>query len=403
MCIRDSTGGIQTFFGGGAPTLKWFAPITYDSLGLDITGAPIAFYEDNGPCVDVNEEEAFAVVYLNSLVASNVQSTGCAGNFDITGGLPEFDINENYNISITLSTDPSVMATIINGSTASHGDNVDFSVSVAGTYNVDITDGKGCPISFTVDMSACTALTMNVGNVTGTTASQVCVPFTVEGFDNIASFQYTIVWDPTIISFASVNSGALNTTNGDVIITPIGNVLTVSFFDFINSTGTTLTDGSTIFEICFNILGPVGSSSPVEIDGSLTIIDVFNDANDPLALVVNNGSVTVVNQGAFDIAITPNDVSCFGLVDGSFDIAVNGSGGGVAPYTLDWVEVGTPANNGSIGSIQNNAMLSQSGLGAGTYAIVISDSSTPPMTDLDTIEIVAVSYTHLTLPTICSV
>lgn len=383
-----NTGGFQGFFGGGAPTLKWFAPITFDSLGFDITGAPVAFYEDNGPCVDVNEDEVFAVVYLNAVDTSDVQITGCAGSFDLLGGLPEFDSNENYSISITLSTDPTVMATVINGNSASHGDNIDFSVAVAGTYDVVITDTKGCPLTFSVDMSGCSVLTMNVGNVTGTTASQVCVPITVEGFDNIASFQYTITWDPTIIDYVSSNSGAINTTNGDVIITQVGDVLTVSFFDFVNATGTTLPDGTMIFEICFNILGPVGSSSPINIDGSLTVIDVFNDANDPLALVVNSGSVTVVNQGAFDINVTPNDVSCFGLTDGSFDVVVNGTGGGVAPYTLDWVEIGTPTNNGSISSIQNNGMTSQSGLGAGTYAIVISDSSNPAMTDLDTIEII---------------
>ena len=44
-----------------------------------------------GPCVDVNEEEAFSVVYLNEITASNINTntspTGCEGSFTVEGGL----------------------------------------------------------------------------------------------------------------------------------------------------------------------------------------------------------------------------------------------------------------------------------------------------------------------------
>ncbi|MEM6963583.1 MAG: gliding motility-associated C-terminal domain-containing protein [Bacteroidota bacterium] len=390
-----NTGDLQTFFAGGAPFLKFFVPITYDNLIIDPNGIGVADYEGipTGPCVDINEQEAFAVVYLNEIEISDIQSTlnnggntsNCEGSFRLDGGLPEFDGTEAYNISITLDGNPSETATITNGS-ASHGETVEFKINVPGVYNIVVSDGKGCPATATVDMTGCTALQMTVDDVTGTPGTTVCVPVTVQNFNNIFSFQYSMSWDPAVVTFSSINFQALQLP--DLSIVDIGDTLTVSFFDFSGSANAiTLADGTAIFEVCFNIVGPIGSSTPVVIDGNPTIIDVFDVNNTPLGLVVNNGSVTVVNQGAFDIAVTGQDASCNGDMDGSFTLTVNGTGGGTPPYSVNWSEVGNPTNNGSITSIPANGTVSQPGLGAGTYALVITDSNNPAETELDTIVI----------------
>lgn len=392
--IFDNDGGIQTFFAAGAPVLKWFAPITYDSLSIDAgTGIGSANYEGlpSGPCVDVNEQEAFAVVYLNEITAINQQTSGtlggnpnvsnCIGTFEVDGGLPEFDTNESYNISITLASDPSVtgsLVSVVNGLAK-------FQIFEPGLYDISITDGKACPASFQMDMSGCTALGTNIDNVTALPASTVCVPFYAQDFTDIFSFQYTIHWDPTILSFANANFVNPDLNNYDLNFNTVGtDALTASFFYF---TGVSLTvpDGDPLFEICFNVLGPVGSMSPITIDGDPTIIDVYNGNNVYLGFVSNAGSVTIVNQAIFDITITPNDVSCNGLSDGSIDFTVNTPSNGTAPYNIGYSEVGNPGNNGSITGVNDGEMVTQPGLPAGTYAITIGDSSIPPVVDLDTI------------------
>ncbi len=392
--IFDNQGGIQGFFNGGAPVLKWFAPITYDSLSIT-GGVGFANYEGlpSGPCVDVNEQEAFAVVYLNEIVPSNIQTsfpptTGepisdCFGAFDITGGLPEFDPSESYNISITLASNPSVTGTlvsVVNGLAK-------FKITEPGLYNISITDGKSCPANFDMDMAGCTALGTNIPDVTALPASTVCVPFSAQDFTDIFSFQYSIHWDPTILSYANANFVNPDLNNIDLLFATVGtDALTTSFF-YLSGGAASLTvpDGDILFEICFNVLGPIGSTSPITIDGDPTIIDVYNGSNVYLGFVPNAGSVTVVNQALFDITITPNDVSCNGLSDGSIDFTVNIPSNGTAPYDIGYSQVGNPTNNGAITGINEGEMVSQPGLPAGTYALTITDSSVPAVVDLDTI------------------
>lgn len=392
--IFDNDGGIQNFFNAGAPVLKWFAPITYDSLSVT-GGIGFAHYEGlpSGPCVDVNEQEAFAVVYLNEITATNLQTSGtlggspaisnCVGTFEISGGLPEFDSNESYNISITLNSNPAVTGTLV-GVTSGVAK---FRITEPGLYDITISDGKACPASFQMDMAGCVALGTEIPDVTATPASTVCVPFYAENFNDIFSFQYSIHWDPTILSFASINYVNSDLNNIDLNFAAVSaDALTASFF-YLSAGATSLTvpDGDALFEVCFNVLGPVGSSSPITIDGDPTIIDVYNGSDVYLGFVPNAGSVTIVSQAIFDIDITPNDVSCNGLSDGSFDVTINTPSNGTAPFDIAYLEIGNPGNNGSITGVNEGQMVSQPGLPAGTYALTITDSSVPAVVDLDTI------------------
>jgi gliding motility-associated-like protein len=392
--LFNNDGGIQNYFNAGAPVLKWFTPITYDSLSV-AGGVGFANYEGlpSGPCVDVNEQEAFAVVYLNEITATNLQTSfppangepisDCFGAFDIAGGLPEFDSNESYNISINLISNPTITGTlvsVVNGLAK-------FKITEPGLYNISITDGKACPANFNIDMAGCTALGTNIPDVTALPSSVVCVPFFAQDFTDIFSFQYSIHWDPTILSIASANFVNPDLNNLDLNFNSVGiDALTASFFYF-SGVSVTVPDGDPLFEICFNVLGPVGSMSPITIDGDPTIIDVYDGSNVYLGFVPTAGSVTVINQAIFDITITPNDVSCNGLSDGSIDFTINVPSNGTTPYNIEYSEVGNPPNNGSITGVNDGGMVSQPGLPAGTYALNITDSSVPPAVNLDTIVI----------------
>ncbi len=384
-----NNGGLQDGFNGGAPVQFWYAPITFDALGASGVEAIHEEVGASGTCVNARVDQAFSVVYLNEISITNelnsfVDNEGntitCGGSFTVSGGLPEFDPSVAYNISITRDGNPMDMGTVVSGS-ASNGENVEFTINVPGVYNISITDGKGCPANTTIDITGCPAVEMSVGDETATPGSVVCVPVTVVDFDGIESFQYTVEWDPAILQFQSLNAVALDQI--DFVFNAGVGTLTISYLsDILNPQPVTLTDGTVAFEICFTVVGPVGSMSPIDITGSLTTIDVNSGQ---VGLIANNGSVTVVNVGAFDIDVTGTDPLCAAEANGTFTVTVNGTGDGVAPYSVTWAEVGNVANNGTLGPIAANSNETQSGLVAGTYALIISDSSVPAITDLDTI------------------
>lgn len=392
-----NTGGLQDGFNNGNPVQFWYAPITYDAL--DPLG--VAVYEGvpSGSCVNVNTNAEFSVVYLNKINFSNMISSydaggspsDCGGTFTISGGLPEFDPMATYNFNITRVGNPSDIGQVVTGS-ATNGETVEFKINVPGTYNISVTDGKGCPADTTINISGCPAITLDVGDETALNGTQVCVPVTVTDFVDISSFQFTVEWDPAILQFSSANAVELNQT--DLFAnSPSAGVLTLSYFDLFGNP-ITLNDGDIGFELCFNVLGPGGAISPISITESVTPFDVNTGL---VGLISNNGSVTVTNSSTFDIGITHTDETCFGEDDGSFTVAINGTGNGTAPYNITWSEVGNAANNGTLGSLANNGIATQSNLPPGEYALVTTDSGMPSETQLDTVTIIAAPNTGVSI------
>ena len=94
---------------------------------------------------------------------------------------------------------------------------------------------------------------------------QVCVDVSVNNFNDILSFQYSMAWDPTVLAYESVglsdnlenftsaNFGEIEVQNG---------VLSVSWYDIETTTGVSLPDNSLIYSVCFTAIGEEGSSSP---------------------------------------------------------------------------------------------------------------------------------------------
>ena len=84
-----------------------------------------------------------------------------------------------------------------------------------------------------------------------------------------------------------------------------------------------------------------------------------------------------------------NPINCHNGTTGSVRVTVNGI---PTSYSYNW------SNGGTSNQINN--------LSAGTYTVVVSDGNGCDGTcsiELTEPDIIAVSYTHLTLPTICSV
>ena len=359
-------GLLQTFFNGGNPVELWFAPVTLDEFATfgfetDGVGGP------TGPCINVNTTDAFRVVYLNEIQGTNINTAAngsCTGSFVAEGGLPEFDGSDYTNISVTLASDPSISAEIPLGG-VTHGETVQFVVPQPGVYNVMIEDGKSCEANFTVDMSSCAALTTTASNEFAIPGSMVCVDVTASNFTNILSFQYTVSYDPAILSYSAINP--INIPPDLLFGVPNPGNITVIWNDTnFPPTGQTIADDVVLYEICFTAIGNLGDVSPITFSGDLTPVEVTAaDGNNslPIGSFFNDG-VVILSTNVLAVEIS----SCSTIANsGSFTVSVTG---GTAPYNFGWVEQGNPGNTGT-GTIPDGMV---TGLAPGIYDVAVMDS-----------------------------
>ena len=389
-----NTGDVQAFFANGDPVLLWFAPITYDALG---TNPPTAIFEDAtgglpGPCVDVNIEEAFAVVYLNEITVSNINTStnasGCGGSFVVEGGLPEFD-GGAYDIQISLTTDPTV--TVALSQTPNHGEEIVFSVPQPGVYDIAITDDKNCSTNFTMDMSACAAVNFSVPTVSGSPGTQVCLGVSVENFTSLQTLQLSMNWDPTVLEFVSAQNIDMDLTGITFNEDQVDGEVSIVWFDA-SFAGVTIPDGSEIFQICFNIIGNLGDASPVTFSNTPTAIEFFDVNGESIGFQGNDGSVIVSDQ--LTLVLVQDVIGCFGQSGNALTVQAVG---GTAPYSFTYSQIPGGPDQGPEVIANEGGTFTITDLPAGMYEIVLEDDDTPAMVVTQTIEIEDGPFTGVNL------
>ncbi len=129
--------------------------------------------------------------------------------------------------------------------------------------------------------------------------AQVTVPIRVKDFAAIISTQGTIQFDPSVITFASVQDfglAGMTAANFGTTLVSSGK-LTFSWFDNTLS-GVSLTDSTIIFSIRFNVIGNAGQQSTIGFINSPTPIETVNTNYQTVATTPVNGSVLVNNTAA---------------------------------------------------------------------------------------------------------
>jgi gliding motility-associated-like protein len=385
-----NNGLLQSAYNNGTPAPRqfWFAPITLDNFatrGFENSGGTA------GPCVHVNTAAAFSVVYLNAITIANITNNqgagGCAGSFRVSGGLPEFDPTAAYTYQITLTTDPQVRGTVT--SSSGHNGLVEFTVPQAGTYNISVSDGKSCSAFGTVDMSTCTAVTFSLPLTNGAPGTNICLDVRVEDFNNVGAFQFSMQWDPAILQFTNVqgfnpallgfDQNAFNTT---APLTSTGR-LTVSWAD-LSFMGVSVPDGSSVFQVCFDVIGNLGSFSNVTFTDSPTNIEIGDAGLNSYGFVGRPGIVNVSNSQLF-VNLTQDSVSCASVNDGAFTLTV---ANGTPPYVFNWSSLAPlPLQNGGDAIPVSGGSYTVGNRAAGAYRLVITDSSVPAITVIDTVTV----------------
>ncbi len=379
----NNQGQTQEAFAGGAPFGFFTAPITIDDFaGLVYETNPMDTV--SGPNVNVNINDAFYIVYLNPIelidTTTGIDASGCRGSFTVNGGLPQFLANERYDVSVELTSDPSVVGEVIGN--IRPNESTEFFVPQPGIYEITVSDGKSCQLRFEIDMAGCTNVNLNVGLRNALPGDTVCVPVTVSNFRNIGSMEFRITWDESIIDFlrvenlnsslAGFNTDAINPSEKPPVGIP--DTLFVSWFD-LSLMNSDLPDGAVLFDICFEVIGGFGSSSPVTVLEDPTQIEFIDvEATTEIGAVVNNGRITITSQ-VLSVNVDTIPPSCFDTTDGSITLRVDQ---GTPPYDISFRPVGDPNPPQDAGSINGAGQsLTIPNLGGGDYEITITDSNVP--------------------------
>ena len=112
-------------------------------------------------------------------------------------------------------------------------------------------------------------------------ATNVCFPFTVTNFDSIEAFQGGIMWDPAVLSFTQnqsfglpgMSASSFGTNNTDQ------GIMTFLWFDLSGANPVSLADNTTVFEVCFDVVGAQGSTTKLKAyDHPVSFIQVAQPA-----------------------------------------------------------------------------------------------------------------------------
>jgi len=385
----ENNGVFQDFFKNGEPIEMTFAPITVDDF---IPGNP-GWEPDGqgglaGPCIHANVDDAFSIIFLNEIqllgLDNNAGGNGCTGTATVVGGLPEIN-NTNYIIDIFLTSDPTVRGHSSNRTNTTHDELFIFDVPAPGDYTIEVLDPNGCTSSFPVTMGSCQPVTLEMGDSTAFPGSLFCMPITVQDYDNITSLEFTISWDNTVMTFNSIMGG--NIPDSDISVGPsvITDSIRINVFNF-SLTPVTIPDGEVAFEVCFDIIGPLGSSSFVRIEDNdqVEITGDISVPNNRVGYIFNDGSV-IVSDGTLliDVSTICASPASPAMAEGGFNFSVIG---GLAPYDYTYEQVGMPTNNGtgSIAGEGDSEAITM--IPPGDYTITVEDDNTLVTTTTITIQ-----------------
>lgn len=220
------------------------------------------------------------------------------------------DCNDPGNIGVTLEDDVDLLFELCFEAVGSYGEQstvgVNPSPTPRATRNATLCNNIGV-LREDGEVTLCVReLNITATDVSGNEGDQICVDFTVAGWDGLNGIQFTVNYDPAFLSFANLfpNTEIPSNTLGAYGIPGNGSVdpgeVTVAWsYTITNPPNVSVADGTTMFTICFDILGSCETSTAITFSGDPTPIEANNDDPDnptessvvPISL--NPGTVSV--------------------------------------------------------------------------------------------------------------
>ena len=137
-------------------------------------------------------------------------------------------------------------------------------------------------------------LTLSVTNKSATKGEAVCLDVVSSDFNQIVSMQYTMQWDKKVLKYKGVqnfNVPAMSPANFGPRTASEGK-LTFSWYDP-NVRGITLSPGTSLYQVCFDVIGESGSKAFFQFTDYPTITEIMQTDGTFLDLNWTSGKVMV--------------------------------------------------------------------------------------------------------------
>ena len=223
------------------------------------------------------------------------------------------------------------------------------------------------PASGTAASMPDSTISLTFNCIDGFPGDTVCIPVVVENFDSIQSIQLGFNFDPTVLRFINVRNEALN--DGFPFQSGPDDIRYI-WTDPLTLTAD-LPDGTTLLEVCLEIIGLPGEISPFELNASYDqeISKVIEGQTMPVPLDATDCVVNVLVPTDIGVNLTACGAPS-GIGDGTFGITVFG---GTEPYMYTWVNTANGAINGS-SNLNNSGDSESQSVPPGTYDITVTDN-----------------------------
>jgi hypothetical protein len=173
-------------------------------------------------------------------------------------------------------------------------------------------------------------VTFEVGSATNAPGTTVTVPVKVSGFQDVTSIQFTLRWDPSVVRYRSIGDmGALNLIPGLFGLSQTNEGALALSWDDSTALGVTLTNGTAIFSVTFEVIGGVGQTSDLSLSDSPVAREV--SINFDLATFNGRGGTIRVQSPSITpiISFSPSSLkvdggrfgfTALGNLDGSYTV-----------------------------------------------------------------------------------
>ncbi|MDA3909787.1 MAG: cohesin domain-containing protein, partial [Bacteroidales bacterium] len=140
-------------------------------------------------------------------------------------------------------------------------------------------------------------VTIRIGSDEGIFGSEVVIPVTTDNFNNILSAQGSISFDSDLLDFVGTEQYGLPGLNASSFGTTqtASGFLTFSWYDEMLN-GVSLSDGDLLFSIRFEIIDNAAQSTPIQLCGDITPIEVVNSSYNTLTVFDQTGQVTILEN-----------------------------------------------------------------------------------------------------------